>query len=612
MKYGFPSVNIHGSSSNPATRKKSALPPATFTNIASVIQMNAKFEEASEREHGLKLNIDKLQKALAHKEAEVRSLKEAALAWKKKAEDYKNMYEESLEAIKEQDRILKKQHAAEMDILTKTHVENMDEAIATILRLESNSKNTESIGDLAYISDGTDRVASMHENNALLEENSIAEAEFMSYMVEETDPLVLSFNDMINAIEDEIERCKAEESSIYSDGYSESGFYESEDVSESIIENDSESVKSHVLETSSVPKESAIVTPVDIRIDISPKVEREHINIVAEIVTAKIDSAEKDVADRTAKVASTIAAAKTAIEHTEKVTANIGIKSREIPKQIKDSTSQKEEDSLQVKQVPAPIGGLPPLMPSFEVTTDDSDDSPEEVHHTPFIKSRYDLPIQKQTQRPLSQTRDQLSKVIPSIFRHGKKKDKEDVINQDRGSLKTKDSTDMSHTNFVLSMIQEQQRHASEDLSGPAASSFVDTPVFQPIPMDFRRVGQSATTNPQHFRSSEQSYKQDYPVNRFQSAQPLPNQSKTRTYPDISQSDLFNYGHGQPITKKSSSGLYQSSFTQSTHSDPLIQEPFKKMSSNDHLYSSSTLYPPNPSLSKDQWKVHKAFKNKPS
>ncbi|KAL0091691.1 hypothetical protein J3Q64DRAFT_1724881 [Phycomyces blakesleeanus] len=523
-----------------------------------------------------------------------------------------------------------------MDILTKTHVEQMDEAIATILQLESNIKNTESIDSkfnllsIDYIT-GTN-VRDVHESNMILEEEAILETELVPNRIEGTDALVLSFNDMINAIEDEIERCKAEESSIYSDGSSEFYFPDSETTSKNI--EVAESIQSVVFETeSSLPKEDIIMSPVEVQIEMLPEnIIEIAVNDTSDIITSKVKDTERQitdaesakvVSDREANVASAITAAKNAIEYTEKVTANIVPKNVKL-KQIEENTAaqkQKEETAKSIDRVHIPAltdRTLPPLVPSLELATDDSDDAPEEVSHAPlFTKTRYDTPPQKQTQRPLFQTRDQLSKVIPSIFRHNKKKDKEDITIHDRNPSKSKDSTDMSHTNFVLSMIQEQQRHASEDISGQSTLSLSQNqPVFHPIPMDFRRMGQSSTTNPQHYRSSEQAYRQEYPINRFQSAQPLSNQSKTRMYPDISQTDLFISGYGPGLSpKNSSNGLYQPSFSKdhSAHPDTLVQEPFKKVASNDHLYSSSTLYhTSNLPSSKEQWRVHKALQNKSS
>ncbi|KAI7870835.1 hypothetical protein BDF14DRAFT_1419024 [Spinellus fusiger] len=163
-------------------------PPATFNTLPSAIQMNTKHEESFEQTQRLSKEIEVLQKIVEHKDSDIKSLKEVALDWKRKANEYKSFYEETLEEMHNQEKLLVKRHTAEIDILTKLHVEKMDKAIAKILSLEQKTTRS-TVQDSLFL-----EIGSIEEACKAAEDASRAATESVLYTRQKADDLVLNIN----------------------------------------------------------------------------------------------------------------------------------------------------------------------------------------------------------------------------------------------------------------------------------------------------------------------------------------------------------------------------------------------------------------------------------
>ncbi|KAG1592749.1 hypothetical protein G6F48_002437 [Rhizopus delemar] len=186
------------------TVTKRPLPPTPSTgnnnNRKSVIDMN--YENA---------HYNDLLKSLEQKESTINNLKIIVMEWKKKAVEYETAYNEVKQRLEEKEKFLMKQHQAEIDALTKAQVDQTNENLDLILKLENENKmlkqqlrientlidhpqqqpSSSLTGGLGYTSQlcDTAETANQTANSAIVEGRK------------HSDELIERINEMMNAME---------------------------------------------------------------------------------------------------------------------------------------------------------------------------------------------------------------------------------------------------------------------------------------------------------------------------------------------------------------------------------------------------------------------------
>ncbi|PHZ17569.1 uncharacterized protein RHIMIDRAFT_232997 [Rhizopus microsporus ATCC 52813] len=112
-----------------ANSTKRPLPP-TPSNRKSIIDLSYDTEN----------DILSLQKCLEQKESTINNLKIIVMEWKKKAIEYEAAYNEAKQQLEERERFLMKRHQAEIEALTKAQIDQTNENLDLLLKLENENK----------------------------------------------------------------------------------------------------------------------------------------------------------------------------------------------------------------------------------------------------------------------------------------------------------------------------------------------------------------------------------------------------------------------------------------------------------------------------------------
>ncbi|KAG1417833.1 hypothetical protein G6F58_005325 [Rhizopus delemar] len=151
-----------------------------------------------------------LLKSLEQKESTINNLKIIVMEWKKKAVEYEMAYNEIKQRLEEKEKFLMKQHQAEIDALTKAQVDQTNENLDLILKLENENKalkqqlrientlidhsqqpSSSLTGGLGYTSQlcDTAETANQTANSAIVDGRK------------QSDELIERINEMMNAME---------------------------------------------------------------------------------------------------------------------------------------------------------------------------------------------------------------------------------------------------------------------------------------------------------------------------------------------------------------------------------------------------------------------------
>ncbi|OAD00674.1 hypothetical protein MUCCIDRAFT_164609 [Mucor lusitanicus CBS 277.49] len=199
------------------TVNKRPLPPTPtsttstkYTNVNDAIQsllQDTNIEHLTERERRWYTDLTNCHKAMEQKESTISNLKTIVMEWKKKAIEYENAYKAMKQKLEDREQFLIKQHQAEIEAITKTQTEQVNEHLELILQLETENqalKNKEQCQQqqLPNPNSANDIYTSstMQLCNEAQMANKLA-SESVVYNKDNSDHLIQSINDMVNAME---------------------------------------------------------------------------------------------------------------------------------------------------------------------------------------------------------------------------------------------------------------------------------------------------------------------------------------------------------------------------------------------------------------------------
>ncbi|KAL9551287.1 hypothetical protein MBANPS3_004334 [Mucor bainieri] len=204
------------------TVNKRPLPPTPtsttstkYTNVTDAIQsllQDTSIEDLTERERRWYTDLTNCHKAMEQKESTISNLKTIVVEWKKKAIEYENAYKAMKQKLEDREQFLIKQHQAEIEAITKTQTDQVNEHLELILQLETDNqalKNKEQYQQqqqqqqqLPNLNSANDTYTSstMQLCNEAQIANKLA-SESVVYNKDNSDYLIQSINDMVNAME---------------------------------------------------------------------------------------------------------------------------------------------------------------------------------------------------------------------------------------------------------------------------------------------------------------------------------------------------------------------------------------------------------------------------
>ncbi|GAN07747.1 hypothetical protein MAM1_0174c07250 [Mucor ambiguus] len=202
------------------TVNKRPLPPTPtsttstkYTNVNDAIQsllQDTNIEHLTERERRWYTDLTNCHKAMEQKESTISNLKTIVMEWKKKAIEYENAYKTMKQKLEDREQFLIKQHQAEIEAITKTQADQVNEHLELILQLEIENQvlknkeqcqqqqqqqlpNPNSANDI-YTSSTMQLCNEAQIANNLASESAV-------YNKDNSDYLIQSINDMVNAME---------------------------------------------------------------------------------------------------------------------------------------------------------------------------------------------------------------------------------------------------------------------------------------------------------------------------------------------------------------------------------------------------------------------------
>ncbi|KAL7309459.1 hypothetical protein PS15m_011539 [Mucor circinelloides] len=204
------------------TVNKRPLPPTPtsttstkYTNVNDAIQsllQDTNIEHLTERERRWYTDLTNSHKAIEQKESTINNLKTIVMEWKKKAIEYENAYKAIKQKLQDREQFLIKQHQAEIEAITKTQTDQMNEQLELILQLEAENQALKSKEECQQQQQQQQQLPNLNSANdiytsstmQLCNEAQIANklaSESVVYNKDNSDYLIQSINDMVSAME---------------------------------------------------------------------------------------------------------------------------------------------------------------------------------------------------------------------------------------------------------------------------------------------------------------------------------------------------------------------------------------------------------------------------
>ncbi|KAK4516829.1 uncharacterized protein ATC70_000154 [Mucor velutinosus] len=199
------------------TVNKRPLPPTPtsttstkYTNVNDAIQsllQDTNVEHLTERERRWYTDLTNCHKAMEQKESTISNLKAIVMEWKKKAIEYENSYKAMKQKLEDREQFLIKQHQAEIEAITKTQTDQVNEHLELILQLEAENqalKNKEQCQQQQLPNPNSANDIYTSSTLQLCNEAQVANklaSESVMYNKDNSDYLIQSINDMVNAME---------------------------------------------------------------------------------------------------------------------------------------------------------------------------------------------------------------------------------------------------------------------------------------------------------------------------------------------------------------------------------------------------------------------------
>ncbi|CEP12521.1 hypothetical protein [Parasitella parasitica] len=209
------------------TVNKRPLPPtptsprAKYTYLNDSMQpmlLDTNIDNILETERRWNIDLNNCYKALEQKESIICNLKTLVMEWKRKAMDYENSYKTMKQKLEAREQFLIKQHQAEIEAITKSQTDQVNEHLELILELEKENRalmaqqghpqeeqqqllsNSNSLTDI-YKSSTTQLCNEAQVANQLANESVVCNKD-------DSDHLIQSINEMVNEMEGTLHELK--------------------------------------------------------------------------------------------------------------------------------------------------------------------------------------------------------------------------------------------------------------------------------------------------------------------------------------------------------------------------------------------------------------------
>ncbi|KAI8639951.1 hypothetical protein BD408DRAFT_445589 [Parasitella parasitica] len=186
-------------------------------NMQSLL-LDTNIENLSERERRWNIDLSNCHKALEQKESIISNLKTLVMEWKKKAMDYENSYKCIKQKLEGREQFLIKQHQAEIEAITKSQTDQVNEHLELILELEKENralkaKQERPQQEMQQLLPNSNSLTNIYKSSTtqLCNEAQIANQLASESVVcnrDDSDYLIQSINEMVHAMEGTLHELK--------------------------------------------------------------------------------------------------------------------------------------------------------------------------------------------------------------------------------------------------------------------------------------------------------------------------------------------------------------------------------------------------------------------